>query len=399
MTFRRLLFWLHLATGLTIGLVVAFLAITGSIMAFQAQIIGWAERDARISSPQQRPCVPPSTVLRNATDFEHHAPTGLTLYSDPSRPAEVAFVGGGFVLINGCDGNVIGHGANRLRRFFDGTRDLHRWIALNGVRHETLRHIKNAAVLAFLFLLLSGLVIWFPRKVAWRHLRPAILFRRDLKGRAQEWNWHNVFGFWMLLPLIAIALSGIVMAYPWANALLYRMAGDPPPPERTETAPRRPKPLGVDQFPALDAAIEKAVAQDLRWKVITMRIPAAKDPNVTFTVDESDGSRPQFRGQLVIARTTGEVLRWDQFSQFPRGRRWRMYARFLHTGEAFGVFGRSVALLATLSALMLVWTGFSLSLRRLASWRKRSAAHRNRLTGEKNELPGEKNELPEPVQV
>jgi len=387
MTFRRLLFWLHLVTGLTVGLVVAFLAITGSIMAFQAQMIDWAERDFRISSPQEQPCVAVSTVLEKAADFEHGEPMSLTLYSDRSRPAEVAFGGSGVVLMNGCDASVIGHGANGLRRFFDATRDLHRWVALNGVRHETLRHIKNGAVVAFLFLLLSGLVIWFPRKMTWQHLRPAVWFRSDLKGRAREWNWHNVFGFWMSLPLIAIALSGIIMAYPWANAMLFRMAGDTPPPERVEANGKRPKPLGLDQFGTLDAAIEKAVAQDSKWKVIAMRLPAAKDPNVTFSIDESGGSRPQFRGQLVISRKTGEVVRWEQFSQFTRGRRWRVYARFLHTGEAFGILGRSVALLAMLSALMLVWTGVSLSLRRFASWRKRRSAYRERLTQEKTESP------------
>lgn len=373
MTFRRFLFWLHLATGLTVGLVIAFLAITGSIMTFQAQIIARAERHSLILSPAQGLCVAPSTLLKNAADFQHAAPTSLTLFSDVHQPAEVAFGAAGVVLMNSCSGQIIGPAANKLRNFFQATRDLHRWVALNGVRHETLRHIKNAAVLAFLFLIFSGLVIWFPRKFTWQHLRPAVFFRGQLKGRAREWNWHNVFGFWMALPLAAIALSGLIMAYPWANALLYRAAGSTPPPERTELEPRRSKPLGADQFPALDLAIQKAAAQDNNWKSLSMRLPAAKDPNVTFAVDAGDGSRPQLRGQLVIARKDGRVVRWEPFSANPRGRQWRLYARFLHTGEMFGIVGRFIALLAMLSALMLVWTGFSLALRRFASWRKRRA--------------------------
>lgn len=377
MTFRRLLFWLHLATGLTVGLVVAFLSITGAIMTFQPQIIDWAERGSRITSPSEQRCVAPSTLLKNAADSVQTAPTGLALYSDPHEPAEVSFGATAVVLLDSCSGNVIGPGANGLRSFFQATRDLHRWVALNGVRHETLRAIKNVAVCGFLFLILSGLVIWFPRKLTWKHLRPTVLFKSSLQGRAREWNWHNVFGFWMSLPLAAITLSGIIMAYPWANALLYRTAGNPPPPERAELEPKRPKPLAVDKTPSLDLAIQKAVLQDNKWKSLSMRLPAAKDPNVTFTLDEGDGGRPQERAQLVIARKNGQIVRWEPFSASLRGRQWRLYARFLHTGEMFGIVGRLVALAAMVSALMLVWTGFTLSLRRLFSWRKRRAAQVN----------------------
>ena len=386
MTFRRLLFWLHLATGLTVGLVIVFLAITGAIMTFQPQIIAWAERSARVVSPVSHPCAEPSTVLKNAADFEHEVPTELTLFSDPHRPAEVAFGTRAYVLVNSCDGNVIGPG-NRLRNFFQQTRDLHRWIAFQGVRHETLRRIKNIAVLGFFCLIVSGLVIWFPRKLTWQHLRPAIFFRGSLLGRAREWNWHNVFGFWMSLPLAVIALSGIIMAYPWANALLYRAAGDTPPAARAELEPKRPKPLAVEKFPTLNAVIAQATIQDPKWKMLSMRLPADKDPNVLFTLDEGDGSRPQDRAQLVLTREKGQVVRWEPFSKNVRGRRWRLYARFLHTGEIFGAVGRSVALLAMLSLLMLVWTGFSLSVRRLAAWKTRKATHRKTMIRKKTESP------------
>lgn len=266
-------------------------------------------------------------------------------------------------------------GAERLRGFFSGVRDLHRWVALNGVRHEQLRNIKNACVVGFVFMILSGLVIWFPRKLTWQYLRPAVFFRRDLRGRAREWNWHNVFGFWMAGPLAVIALSGTIMAYPWAKALLYRVAGDHLPTERAETEPKRAKPLHADRFASLDLAIRAAMTQDARWQSLEMRLPSDKDPNIAFRLEEGDGSDPRQRVQLVLARTDGHVVRVEPFSNNSPGRRWRLYARFVHTGEMFGTAGRIVALLACISALTLVWTGFSLALRRFASWRKRKASH------------------------
>jgi uncharacterized iron-regulated membrane protein len=232
-------------------------------------------------------------------------------------------------------------------------------------------------------------VIWFPRKLTWQHLRPAVFFRRDLRGRAREWNWHNVFGFWMAVPLVVIALSGTIMAYPWANALLYRVAGDHLPTERAETEPKRAKPLRADKFPSLDLAIRAAMTQDAKWQSLDMRLPSEKDPNVAFRLEEGDGSDPRQRVQLVLARTDGHVVRAESFSNNSPGRRWRLYARFVHTGEMFGIAGRLVALLACISAFMLVWTGFSLSLRRLASWRKRKASHGNVVGQSKPKSPAQ----------
>jgi uncharacterized iron-regulated membrane protein len=373
MTLRRLLFWVHLGIGVIIGSVVGFLAITGSILTFQPQIVALAKRGAQITSPTQSSCVAPSDLLKNASDYRHGSATSLSLFFDPHRPGEVAFGADSIVLVNTCDGRVIGNGAGKLRGFFSSVRDQHRWVALNGVRHE--QSIKDACVVAFLFMILSGLVLWFPRKLTWQHLRPAVLFRGNLRGRAREWNWHNVFGFWMAIPLSVIALSGIVMAYPWANALLYRAAGDHPPAERAEVEPKRAKPLHADKFPSLDVAIHAAMAQDAKWQSLEMRLPSEKDPNVAFRLEEGDGSNPRQRVQLVLARKDGQVVRVEPFSNNSPGRQWRLYARFVHTGEMFCVVGRIVALLACISAFMLVWTGFSLSLRRVAFWRKRKASH------------------------
>jgi len=384
MTLRRMLFWLHLIAGLTVGSVIFLLAVTGSMLVFQPQIVGWAERDARILNPPLQNCVTPSVVLGNAASFEHAQPTQTVFFADMHRPAEISFGNGAVVLVERCDGKVIGPGANRLRAFFQATRDLHQRVAFNGVPHPILRQIKDAAVIVFLFLIVSGAVLWFPRRLTWQHLRPALFFRGKLQGRAREWNWHNVFGFWMCLPLAVIACTGIIMAYPWANAMLFRAAGSEPPPQRAEGDMRRPKPMAAEQFSLLDAAIKTALAQESNWTILTLRLPSAKDANATFTLDEGDGGRPQRRGELVVSRNDGQIVRWQPFSANPRGRQWRMYVRFLHTGELFGIASRIVAFLAALSAMVLVYTGFSLALRRFIAWRKRSSANGKAV----REMPG-----------
>ena len=78
-------------------------------------------------------------------------------------------------------------------------------------------------------LVVTGLFLWLPRQWSWAAIRRRLLFRPGLRGRARDWNWHNVAGMWCALPLLLVTLTGVVISYPWANALLFRCCRQPPP--------------------------------------------------------------------------------------------------------------------------------------------------------------------------
>jgi uncharacterized iron-regulated membrane protein len=371
MSIRRIIFWSHLVVGLSVGTIVAFLAATGCILALQPQIVRWAERGTVISTPApMASCVTPSVLLEDASRVASANPTTVTFFSDPHVPAQIAFGPDRLLLADACRGTVLAPGAERLRVFFANVRDLHRWVALNGVRHERLRAIKDAGSLGFGLLIVSGLFMWLPRQISWKHLRPVTLLRFKLRGRARDWNWHNVFGFWMAVPLLIIVATGAVMAYPWANAVLYKFSGSPLP-TRVERPDMTGKTLPKERWPKLNAAIQEAEGKDPRWHSLQLRMPMEKDTNLSFMIDEGEGGKPMERSQLILALKDGHVVRWETYYSVPRGRRWRLINRYLHTGEIFGLTGQIVALLAALSALLLVYTGFALALRRWRSWRKR----------------------------
>ena len=64
-------------------------------------------------------------------------------------------------------------------------------------------------------------------------------------------------------------------------------------------------------------------------------------------------------------------MKLELYASQPPGRKVVGWLRFTHTGEAFGLPGQTVAGLASAGAVMLVWTGLSLALRRLAAWWRR----------------------------
>lgn len=233
--------------------------------------------------------------------------------------------------------------------------------------------------LGFLFLVLSGPFLWFPRKWSRQNVKAVAFFRRDLAGRARDFNWHNVFGIWCAVPLFVIVLSGVVMSYPWANNLAYRLTGSEIPAQnnnrRTANEPGRNRDasrLTNDAILAgLDVLWVRAEQQVPAWQSIALRLPQAGRGPLTFAIDTGDGGRPDRRSQLTLDRRTGEVIRWEPFASYNTGRRVRSWLRFLHTGEAGGVAGESVAAVASTGAATLAWTGLWLAARRWWRWRAR----------------------------
>jgi uncharacterized iron-regulated membrane protein len=89
------------------------------------------------------------------------------------------------------------------------------------------------------------------------------------------------------------------------------------------------------------------------------------------SIDTGEGGQPQERAQYTLDRETGSVMKTSRFSDGSLGQRLRAFVRFGHTGEYYGWPGQAVAAMASLAACLLVYTGISLSIRRLAARIKR----------------------------
>lgn len=366
---RKTLFWMHLSAATTAGLVIFVMALTGVLLAFERQVVAWSERHIR-STPTAAEPLPASALLRAAKGA---AATGITLRSDRSAPAVITVGPDRFLFIDRYDATVLGGGSTTVRRFFRRNRELHRWLALEGKGREVGRAITGAANLVFLFIVLSGLFLWIPRSRT--ALRNITWFRSGLRGKARDFNWHNTLGLWAFLPLVAMVFSGVVISYPWATALVYRAFGNAPP----VSEPRRPESRDaagprIDET-ALDRAWNTAIAEANRvapdWKTLTVRLPLA-GKTASFALDEGNGARPDKRSTLVVDWRDGRLVKHETYiSQLP-GRRARSWLRWIHTGEAVGVGGQIVAAAASAAAVLLVWTGISLALRRFRAWIERT---------------------------
>jgi uncharacterized iron-regulated membrane protein len=378
LTPRRILFWLHLAAGAISGTVIFFLSVTGACLAYQGQMIAWADRAQHVvANGRQQQSL--SVLVESGQEYTHTPATAIALHSEPTAPVEVTFgrEPARVLLLDPYTAAVLGESAPHTRSFFAKMTALHRWFGMQGANRKTARAIKGAFTLAMLFLVCSGVILWMPRKWTRQHVSKSLLFRNNLRGRARDWNWHNVIGIWLAAPLLLISLTGVIMAYPWANDLLYRLTGSPIPPRQGEnaragaTSRRAHDENTVAKIPDIEALLALANQNVPGWRTITIRLtPDAKA--TVLQVDKGEGGRPDLRTQITLD-SSGSHPRLETFASYNRGRRLRMWARFMHTGEAGGIAGETVALLASLGAAALMLTGFSLLLRRLRSWLGRRA--------------------------
>ncbi len=389
MKLRTLLFWTHLATGVTVGAVIFFMALTGTVLAFERQIIAAVDQSASraVVFPPGVPRIPPETLISRISSELGSTPTAVTIDSDRQRPVVLEFGKQRIVYVDPYTGVVLGEGSQRVRSFFRAVTEQHRWLGLGFARHDTGRAITGASNLLFLGLLCTGMVLWLPRRWAWPVVRNSVLFQRGLTGRPRFWNWHNVVGIWCVLPLLIITVSGVVMSYRWANDAVYVLTGNPPPPpaiQQQRPSPHEPdsarKPRrGGDQERAADRQqvsvgpnilLQNVEAQVKNWKTVTLQL-VGSSPTTTATVLTGPEGRPDKRIQLTIDGGTGVIRKSESFASYNAGRRLRAWLRFAHTGEAAGVTGEAIAALASLGAATLVFTGLTLAVRRLLRARAR----------------------------
>jgi uncharacterized iron-regulated membrane protein len=397
MQLRTLIFWPHLIAGVIAGVLILTMSITGVILTYERQLIAWSDSHLRSTPPAAG--APRLEVEALLTQIRREHPelqvTGVTMGSAVDATAVVAAEGGSrhFDIYTG---QLLGESATGMRTFMSDMRVWHRYIGVAGDNRPLAKAISGWANDFFAFIVLSGIYLWFPRKWTWQHVRPVVWFKGGLRGKARDFNWHNAIGMWSAVPLFIVVVSAVPISFRWASDAVYRAVGEEPPAPaargggagaraggagapaggagsqgvrgggRREGAQREAAPLD-----GLNALWTRAEQQVPGWRTINLRIPASERAPVVFAIDKGDGGQPQHRSTLTLARQSGDVVTFEDFSSLSLGRRIRNVMRFAHTGEVLGIPGQTIAGLVSAGGVVLVWTGIALTLRRFNAWRAR----------------------------
>jgi uncharacterized iron-regulated membrane protein len=377
MKLRPIFFWFHLSIGLTVGLVIFFLALTGFLLSFEPQIISFSEHSLKtiqvpVAETRRLSLDGLAAKVREASPDQEI--TGVTLYKDSSTSVLFSLGREGTLYVDPYTGQILGEGSKNLRSFFGTVTDLHRWFGFQGKNRDMAKTVKGICTLLFGLLVLSGFYLWWPRQWTITVFKVIGIPTFRFKGKQRDWNWHNAIGFWAAPWLLIIIFTGIIMIYPWANDLLYRVTGNEPPVTvaiatvstegKVQYLATREKNKNKTHPAGFDTYLEEVEKQSPDWKSVNIRMPQGNRPNVMAVIETPTSPNTYGRSLLTLDAKTAELIKWEPYENYNLGRQLRIWVRALHTGEAGGWLGQLIAALAVMGAMVSIFTGFALGLRR-----------------------------------
>ncbi len=227
-SFRNLFHQLHIWLGIASGLVVFIVAITGCMFAFRTEITELTLPFQSVRMEEEA-FLTPDVIREKARPYVYtcpadssHVVSGVT-YGNRNRVATVAFThrteGYTVLFLNPYTGAYLGKQSQQ--------EDFFRWV-LNGHRslwlpYNTGRPIIGWSVVVFVLVLISGLVIWFPKRVNWKSLANSFKIKGKWGTFRLTYELHKVSGAYLTLFALVLALTGLTWSFKWYSQTYYRI--------------------------------------------------------------------------------------------------------------------------------------------------------------------------------
>ncbi|TCT04689.1 sulfite reductase flavoprotein subunit alpha [Aquabacter spiritensis] len=406
-------FQLHWLLGITAGIVLAIVGVTGGMLSFEDKILDALNPGVRTVTERPGGLLAPDALLaRVRANAPERTVTAVTVSTDPARAARVVLAplpgqGGGprgeTRYVDPYDGAMLGD--IRGLDFFRTTMQIHRWLAAGDVGKQ----IVGASTVALIVLSLTGLYLRWPRRMLnWR-----AWFALDIahRGRSFLWELHSVIGTWVLPFYLLAALTGLYWSYDWYRSALFDLTGTPrpqqmrpggPPPQAAQGGPGQGAPGPAAGSPGQPAQAGQGgrpqggqsgrpqgaprAALDIAalWPVFlkesggfstaTLRLPQGNAQSLTISYQPHDPAHERANNTLVLD-AAGTVREHRRYDDLPAGQKLMGSIFVLHSGAFFGLPGLILMMLASLVMPLFAITGWMLYLdRRKKKAQARAAA-------------------------
>lgn len=368
---RRILFQIHWFLGITAGLVLAAMGLTGATLSFENEIMRVLSPGIVTLGTGRNPALSPDTVIGRASAFRQGLKVErLTVEADPTRAWQVQFAPepgerrGERSYVDPRDGRLLGQpvGAG----FFRTVEDIHRWLALPGGSKGWGRQITGFSTIALIFFALSGLYLRWPRRALdWRAW---LVLDWRKSGRNLYRELHVIIGSWVVIAYLLSALTGLWWSYEWyregAQIVLTGSAEREGGPNKDEAEPQ----------PALLLArawqtVERETGG--HFDSVSVNLPES-GRKATFRVLLAGARHDRMTDNLSIDLADGRLLKADRYADRALGKVVATSMFEVHRGAIFGLPGRIAIFVTSLAMPLFTVTGLLLYIARRR--RKRALA-------------------------
>jgi uncharacterized iron-regulated membrane protein len=208
--------WLHLWLGLFSGIVVVIVGLTGCILVFETEIEGLALSHLHAEYSPGQQMKPPSELWQVVRKRLPGKKIYSVWYHGVGKTAHFSLDSDSLVYVNPYNGKVVAMVDHE--DFFHFILDGHTALWLESDIGHT---IVSYATLVFFVLLITGIVLWWPKRWNKRQVENSFTVRWKAKFKRLNYDLHNVLGFYSLAIAIILAVTGLVMGLSWFNKGYY----------------------------------------------------------------------------------------------------------------------------------------------------------------------------------
>ena len=345
--FKTVLRKVHLLTGLTAGLIIFTVCITGSIYIFEKEIRAFLHKDIYRCDGNfsyQQPLSLLEQEVSNAYPGEKIK--NILIPSEQGMNVRFTLKNQLAVFVNPHHAKIEGE-FNTGNDVFGIALNIHRTLLLG----EKGKVITGVSALLFLFMVLSGIIIWWPANK--KLLKKKLTIQKSPK-RKFLYDLHSVAGFYASWILLISILSGLIFAFKWAEGVMYAVTGSKKPP-RLELHSKK---SGSTRHNALDSALSHAKRTFTGAAEYLIIMPNEKDGVYRIVATRQESGFFKEQDLANYDHFSGSPIHIKYFEETSTGEKIRATNYNIHTGKVPGVAGQLLLLCAALTGATLPVTGF-----------------------------------------
>lgn len=357
---RKTLLKLHLYLGLTAGLFLLLLGLTGSIMSFESDIDHWVHPSLWYVAPGGQPLPESELVARVEKHFAPAKVHAIQILPQNNLAQMMGLTDRSAITVNPYNGAVLGRqvGPNRTQVVLNWIHQLHLRLASNPRTRfgEAAKLAISYAGLVLCILVPTGFILWLRTKRTSVQWKKSSWFRRCF-------DLHHVIGLYAGLFLFVAAFTGVLIGFDFGEKAIYALTHSQRPAFGVAPKPAQiPGPAAVTLDQAMDTARRTIPSAPIEIALLPQNSKGAYE--FIMRVPEETSGSPH--STVAVDPHTGQVLQVRNFLTDSQGFRWIRFNRSIHTGDIWGLPGHILVSLSSLLLVAMVITGIVIWLKKLA---------------------------------
>ncbi|SHE48570.1 PepSY-associated TM helix domain-containing protein [Chryseobacterium vrystaatense] len=364
---------LHLWFGLSVGIIVFIVSLTGTLYVFKDEIQNSLRKEAMYvkessSTPLSIAVLKEKVSLELNEKFPINA---VEISLDKNKSYRFSYYeknkkGWNYfeevkinklVYVDQYNGKILAVYDEKYN-FFNILKYIHWSLLLNS---EWGKYVVGIPTVLFIFMLITGIVLWWPKNKKARKGRFWFSWENVKTWKRKNYDLHNVLGFYASFFALLISITGIYFAYPYVkNTFNLALSGSTEMPKDKEIK-------SPDSLMVKNASVYDLTAQETRKLYPTsssFRIPlngknkkGKELKNIPVTIYGEEG-RFSERNSLVFDKYSGKLLAEKAHQKLSNAEKYANANYDIHTGSYFGLFGKILWFITGLICTSLPVTGF-----------------------------------------